>query len=321
MSNLIRIAQDYRSLGLSVVPVLSTKRPPGYWRKYQQTIMSDREIRYAFSQSQIYGIAVVCGSISGNFEGFDADCKYDLSGNLMERLYNSIEISTPQLLPRLVIASSRNAGVHFYYRCPEVGRNQILARRPSTPQELITHPDKPGKTLLETRSNGGIIIVPPTTGYLFLQKDMRDLPTIDPAERRLLFETARTFNLCKVQSITYGKTNQPSNEPPELSPFYAYNKTDEVIECLQKHGWIRVRTVGPRTYFRRPGDTDKDTSGDFHHELRKFKVFTPNSQHFMQDVPYHPYAVFAILECNGDFHLAAKKLLAAGYGIAYKDRR
>ena len=126
MSNLLPIAQDYKSLGLSVVPVLPTKRPPGYWQKYQHTIMSDREIKYAFNQPKIYGIAVVCGSISGNFEGFDADCKYDLSGTLMERLYNAIENCKPQLLPRLVIASSRNAGVHFYYRCSEVGRSQIL---------------------------------------------------------------------------------------------------------------------------------------------------------------------------------------------------
>src|SRR5579872_1681596 len=232
MSSLLQVAHDYRSLGLSVVPVLSTKRPPGYWQKYQRTVMSDREIRYAFNRSHIYGIAVVCGSISGNFEGFDADCKYDLSGSLMERLYNAIEIRKPQLLPRLVIASSRNAGVHFYYRCSEVGRSQILARRPSTSQELITNPDKPVKTLLETRSNGGIIIVPPTTGYLFLQKDMRDLPTIDPAERGLLFEIARTFNLYNVEPITFHKKTPANDDPPELSPFYAYNKTDEIIGCL-----------------------------------------------------------------------------------------
>lgn len=319
MSNLSQVALGYKSLGLSVVPVLETKRPPGYWRKYQQFLMSDRKIIHVFDQPEVFGIAIVCGKISGDFEGLDADCKYDLSGALMSRFCAAIRTCDPSLLRRLVIASTRNGGYHIYYRCPDVGRNLILAQRSSTPEELITHPNKPVRTLLETRSNGGIIIVPPTNGYEFVRNDLRSLSTIDPAERQLLIQTARSFNEYQPDLPTQSPRPLLKEEFSEDDPFFAYDQTDEVIDCLQRHGWILVRRVGPRTYFRRPGDTDKDTSGDFHHDLRLFKVFTTNSV-FEVDKGYSPHRVYAFLECNKDFHLAAKQLLALGHGVAYKDR-
>jgi hypothetical protein len=319
MSNLSEVALGYKSLGLSVVPVLATKRPPGYWQKYQQFLMSDRKIIHVFDEPEIYGIAIVCGKISGDFEGLDADCKYDLSGTLMNRFCAAIKAVDPRLLQRLVIASTRNGGYHFYYRCPDVGRNLILAQRPSTPEELTIHPNKPARTLLETRSNGGIIIVPPTNGYQFIRKDLRNIPTIDPTERQLLIQTARSFNHYHPDQPPPPRRPTVTDELSEDDPFFAYDQTDDVIDCLQRHGWILVRRVGPRTYFRRPGDTDKDTSGDFHHELRLFKVFTTNSI-FEADKGYSPHRVYAFLECNKDFNLAAKKLLALGHGVAYNDR-
>ncbi|WP_431217076.1 hypothetical protein ACQ86N_22525 [Puia sp. P3] len=127
------------------MPVLATKRPPGYWRKYQQFLMSDRKIIHVFDQPETYGIAVVCGKISGDFEGLDADCKYDLSGTLMNRFCAAIRAGDSGLLRRLVIASTRNGGYHIYYRCPDVGRNLILAQRPSTPEEADHSPQQTGQ--------------------------------------------------------------------------------------------------------------------------------------------------------------------------------
>lgn len=319
MENLSAIAIAYRSLGLSVLPVIKGKRPPGYWRKYQRVYMSDNQIINGFNRATINGIAIVCGTISGNFEGIDVDSKYDLSGTLINRFCQAVEAYDPHLLQRLVIATTRNAGYHFYYRCTNVGRSMVLARRSSTPEELAIHPNEPGKTLLETRSNGAIIIVPPTNGYRFIQKDFHGIPTVDPAERQALLDIARSFNLYQPETTAVCATVDIRNETTKVSPFLAYDATDDVIECLQSNGWELVRRIGPRTYFKRPGDTDKDTSANFHHELRRFKAFTTNSI-FEPEKPYHPYAVFAFLECNKDFDLAAKKLVAKGYGVAYKNR-
>jgi hypothetical protein len=45
------------------------------------------------------------------------------------------------------------------------------------------------------------------------------------------------------------------------------------------------------------------------------------STEFVRGVGYRPCAVYAFLECNKDFTLAARRLLADGYGVPYKKRR
>ena len=78
-----------------------------------------------------------------------------------------------------------------------------------------------------------------------------------------------------------------------------------------------MRETPDKTVFRRPGLTDHDTSGDFHHRLNLFTVFTTSTD-FIANKGYNPSAVYAILECNGDFSLAAKKLLQEGFGVPSK---
>ncbi len=81
-----------------------------------------------------------------------------------------------------------------------------------------------------------------------------------------------------------------------------------------------MRRIGARTFLRRPGETDHDTSADFNHELCLFGVMTTSTV-FKRKIGYRPCAVYAILECNGDFRLAARTLLAKGYGVPYKQLR
>jgi hypothetical protein len=55
------------------------------------------------------------------------------------------------------------------------------------------------------------------------------------------------------------------------------------------------------------------TSGNFDHEKNWFSVFTTSTE-FEPERAYLPYAVYAILECSGDYSLASKKLYESGYG-------
>src|SRR5690606_34767582 len=63
----------------------------------------------------------------------------------------------------------------------------------------------------------------------------------------------------------------------------------------------------------RPGQTTADTSGNFDRDKNWFSVFSTSTE-FEPMKAYQPYAVFAILECNGDYSAAAKKLIDLGYG-------
>lgn len=316
MYTLLEAARQYRDWGLSVVPVQKTKRPPGHWREFQTRLMTEEEMIAAFTDPVPFGIAIVCGDVSGPFEGLDIDSKYDLSKLLYGRFQSAIQEAFPNLFRRLVAGVTANKGYHFYYRCPEVGRSQPLAQRPATDDEKKAEPKHKVKVLIETRSNGGIIVVPPTPGYAFFQNDFSNLPVIQPAERENLLAIARSFNLYHKQKPPFAEIDnrKKGRWNRNKSSLLDFNHRGDIFGLLKSHGWIECGTEGPRTYFLRPGKTDHDTSGDYHHGLGLFKVFTTSSE-FTPGEGYTPSAVFAALECGGDFYLAAKKLLALGFGI------
>lgn len=64
---------------------------------------------------------------------------------------------------------------------------------------------------------------------------------------------------------------------------------------------------------RRPGETSAAHSGNFDRSKNWFSVFS-TSTIFKSQSPYKPSAVYAMLECGGDYHEAAKRLIDEGYG-------
>ncbi len=317
MNPLVKAALLYKSFGFSIIPVNLNKKSLINWRRYQYEFIDDEFLVKLFSRSDADGIAVICGEISGNLEVLDVDSKYDLSSHLFDDFYTAINKLNGHFASSLCIGATRNNGYHFYYQCTEVENYQVLARRATTNAEKsICYYDKL-RVLIETRARGQYAIVPPTIGYHFIQHDLEHLPVLEPAQRLKLLDIARSFNLYERSksmivrpSIHYHDINSPLND---------YDARGDVIGLLQYHGWKLVRYDGIRTYFQRPGLTDHETSGDFHHGYNLFGVFTTSTD-FIPGEVYRPSAVYAFLECNKDFSLAAKRLLLEGYGIPYKKR-
>lgn len=318
MNDLLKAALEYKQAGLSIVAVKDNKKCIHYWRKYQYEIMSDDLIIETFSDSEVKGIAIVCGCISGNLEVLDMDSKYDLTGTLFNRFCESLSQESHELYKLLPIARTKNNGYHFFYRCTEMGSYTALAKRNCTDTEKMHNPKEKSKVLIEVQAKGEYVVVFPTMDYCFIQHDLKNIPHIAPNEKKLLYKIASAFNEYSEPKLKVVHTPMHYYDPE--SPFDDYNIRGDVISLLQLHGWKVVGTTPIKTYFRRPGNTDHDTSGDYNHELRLFGVFTPNTE-FERGKGYKPYAVYAILECNGDFRLAAKRLIKEGYGIAYKNRR
>ncbi len=148
--------------GIQVIPVDEKKVPlvPGW----QKTVT-----RYDLSRfPKLGGIGLATGSISGNIEVIDIDQKYSLDGKLFDnykRLVAGINIS---LLKRLCVAQTRSGGFHIIYRCASIERNVKLAQRHSTDLERFENPSDRVRVLIETRGEGGQIVVAPTPGYKFL---------------------------------------------------------------------------------------------------------------------------------------------------------
>ena len=302
MSNEIKDkAKEYLKAGLSVIPTKENKIPAiATWKPYQSQRLTEEEVETVFNGSNVIGLAVICGEISGGLEVIDVDTKHDTTGSLWEELRGLIESNLPELYKSLVIAQTISGGYHIYYRCSSIAGNLKLSTKVNR------------EVLIETRGEGGYVIAPPTSGYKYIQGEPSNIPTISPAERDRLFNISRSFNeLDEVKpKVTTPTTTYNSTG---LSPFEDYNERGDIVALLESRGWKVVNQQGQKINLLRPGSTDSKSSGNYHTGLKVLRVFSSSTE-FNPDKGYSPAQVFSLLECNEDNKLAYKRLLEQGYG-------
>lgn len=305
MNELLKSAFFYKKNGLSVIATGENKRAIMPWKKFQTEIATDEELTQQFTHGKCKGIAVVCGSVSKGLEVIDIDLKYDITKDLWERLTDKLNF----IIDKLYQVKTKSGGYHLYYFTEQIEGNQKLANRPATPEELKENPNVKSIVLIETRFFGGYVIAPPSEGYT--KKNAFEIPIISIDEREQILSICRSFN--EVFEEEKPRHKHTETNTFAKTPWDDYNDKCNAVELLERHGWSVVNTDKQRTIFKRPGNTDSKSSGDYHHELRLFKVFTTSSQ-FEPGKGYKPYALYTILEHNGDYSAAAKQLIKDGYG-------
>lgn len=309
---LLKAAKYYLKHGISVIATGTDKRAILPWKAYQQRKLTDEEMQRQFTDSRCFGIAIICGGISGKLEVIDVDLKYDLTGTLFQDLMAAIYEAGPELSGRLKVVQTKSGGYHIYYRCEVIEGNQKLAQRPATDEEIKANPNEKVLVLIETRGEGGYVIAPPTTGYTKVTHN--EIPNITPEEREMLLEICRSFNQLVVEQPkpSYAR---PMGEKFAVTPWEDYNNrgVDDMLNRLQSHGWSIVKQNSDKIIFKRPGKTESKTSGDYSYKHNLFTVFTTSSE-FEPLKGYKPAAVFTVLECRKDFKEAAKRLSDLGYG-------
>lgn len=301
---MLEVAKKYISLGVNVLPLKSDKSPNvKSWSKYQKITFNEENAVFE-------KIGLICGVVSGGVEVIDIDCKYDLTGDLFENYKRFINFNDKYLLDKLVIQKTVTNGYHFIYRCKIQDGNKKLASRYANDGESKT--GEKVKVLIETRGEGGYIAIAPSDGYELIQGDISTIPDISEREREVLFCCARALN--QINSQVY--------EPPKKQiewvdngrkPWEDFDERGSSIDLLTSHGWSEVFRKGDRIMLKRPGKTSAKTSGSYNTKLGLFKTFSTSTQ-FEAEHGYSPSAVFAVLECNGDFKEAGRKLYELGYG-------
>jgi hypothetical protein len=304
-------AKGYHDAGLNIVPLRTdgTRQPKLCWKDKEFPWW---QLQHYYGPGNPSGIGIVCGTTSGNLEVLD----FDHCG--LFPLWETA-LGRPALLRRLPVVATPSGGRHVYYRCREIEGNLILAR------------DGQGIILIETRGQGGMIIAPgspPGTHpsgkpYRLLQGDLLDLPAIDPAERRLLLDTAAGFNV--YARPERGTTPKPAKANRELlrklgidlplRPGDDFNeRADWRRDILEPLGWTLLATRGDTGYWRKPEGHGPEHHATTNHAGRDLLHVFSTSINGLDAGSYTKFAAYAVLRWDGDFGRAARELAGLGYG-------
>jgi hypothetical protein len=134
------------------------------------------------------------------------------------------------------------------------------------------------------------------------------IPEITAEQKEALFTVARSLNKKAEREI---KTPQraPWDRSTTITPGDEYNHRGDVFELLRAHGWHAVS----QELWRRPGK-DRGVSATWDRVPGKFYVFSSNCHPLENESSYSPFALYAFLECGGDFAEAGRRLREEGYG-------
>lgn len=332
-ATLLDCALDALAHGLAVVPPAQdgTKRPDGRWKTYQQRLPTEEEIRSWYSTNDRTGIGVITGAVSGNLE------MLELEGRAMEENVGDdfADLAAAAGLTDLVdrinagyCETTPSGGLHLLYRVQgPVAGNLKLARRPAAPDELEQNPDDPIRVLIETRGEGGYVVIAPSHGtvhptgneWVLLNGGFDTIATITPDERDALHEVARALDRVPPTQPPAPPRTTPTilNGGDDERPGDLYNNAPDAaattLQLLERHGWTRVfhrpHDGHDDIHLRRPGKTI-GTSAVLHMDAGTLVVFSTSTP-FQTEQGYTPFGVLATLEHGGDHSAAARTLRPA----------
>lgn len=303
---LLAAGLEYLQSGISIIPCDRAAKQPRIptWKPYQANPPAYAEVlRWFAPWSEADAVAIVAGRVSGNLEIMDFDAPM-----LLEPWAEQIQ--DLELLGRLPVIRTQSGGYHVYYRCAAgIAGNQKLAVDPAKPN---------GKyTLIETRSEGGYALAPPSSGYTLLQGELTDIPFASADERALLLGAARQLSQEPVEPQQARPQRRHSVAKPtgSVRPGDDFNARGDIAAVLERHGWRFVRMANEsESYWRKPGKRRRGHSATLNYQdSGYFYVFSTSAPPF-EPGGYSPFSVYALLEHGGDFRAAAQALRWQGYG-------
>lgn len=324
---MLNVAHQYHDAGLVVVPPRQDGTKAPYletWKRYQHERPGPSEIRKWYANGRT-GIGTVCGAVAGNLELFEFDW-YDTYvafgdlaqkvglGELVERIRNGYAERTP------------GGGIHWYYRCSEIGGATKLAERP---EPTLDNPHK-RKALIETKGEGGYAIMAPSYGsvhetgkaYEVLAGSVEGIVTITPEERRSLWDLARSFDEMPPREVSSGDAKPNDGDRPGDR----YTAAVTWQDVLAPHGWKLVYRRGDTGYWRRPGKDIGISATTNHTGSDTLMVFSSSTPFEVVPTSYSKFAAYALLNHGGDYGKAGRTLWEEGYRdggttATYQERR
>lgn len=286
-------AQNLAKSGIPVFPCNKNKAPM-LKDGFKAASTEEAFILDNFDQANVK-IGVPMGEITC----IDIDAKHQ--PGLIEAFEKAIKEAGLEItLDQLPKQTTINQGCHYFAKVVGLSdqiRNLKLAKKANK------------ETIIETRGKGGYVCVAPSDGYKWQRGNLRTTPEIKAEIWKNIVEVAKGFDQAPQTKPKEQASRQLIGDG--TTPGDDFNRRGDCLAILQAHGW---RPAGGR-YWTRPGKNGGvSATWDSPETPGKFYVFSSSAHPFEPESSYSPFAVYAMLEHQGDFSAAARTLGGQGYG-------
>jgi putative DNA primase/helicase len=284
------------------------------WSPYQTTPATREHVEHWYANGrQSNGVA----GGPGGLEPFE----FDDRGVYARFKELAVEFGLGDVVERVeagYLEDTPSGGAHWMWKCNNPGPPMKLAQRPD--------PSRPHgrRTLIETKGQGGFIIVAPSCGtvhpsgkpYVLLRGGPSSIATITDDEREALLALARSLDEMPPEEVkdpprskqkTGGNTRWPEQG---ISPGDAFNAQATWDDIVEPHGWVEVKPG----LWRRPGK-DKGISASTQ-KTKGFRVYTTSTS--LDTKSYSRFGLYCFLNHRGNWAECVKDLAQQGYGT-WKD--
>ena len=299
--NLSEIARGYYDWGFNPLPTNGRDKYPAthqrklLWSDYQESRPTPEQLKELFSSAG--GIGLLCGKTPGDNLGLaviDVDTKNDPDGTIWQELSEAIRSALPGVWAKLsqCIVRTPSGGYHLHYRCSEMGRKQKFAGG-----------------CIELLEQGSFCVFPPTPGYSVEGGGGVNIDEIKPEEQATLISILRS-----IRAEDEGRPDPDLSGRPGIAPgqtqqgaevWDLFNERIDGQEILLRNGWHRVKAHKSKVYYRRPGDTSAESSGNWDTDRRLFYCFSTSTP-LPANKGLTAFALFNYLEHGDDWPAAAR---------------
>jgi hypothetical protein len=252
------------------------------------------------------GLGLVCGSVSGGLELLEFEGRARPEVQLF--MAGAAELGLSEVVDKIRFGYCEftpAGGVHLLYRC-ETPVTTKLAR------------DEAGEVLVETKGEGGYVIVAPSFGAVHPsgkpwcrhRGGFDTIATITSEEREEIHRLCRSFDRYPKVARVLGSQSAPGHRPGD-----EWAATTAWSQILEPKGWQPLYTaVDGNQHWRRPGK-DRGTSATVSENgTGVLYVFSSSAPPFEPDQCYTKFGALAVLEHGGDMVATARELGRRGFG-------
>lgn len=326
----------WQSAGVSCVPILAKNKPAVRWRTYQTRIPDLGEVNEWWGNGHPYGIAIICGAVSGGLEMTEIEGRA-LSSDSLTDIANAADAlgcgAAWDMISAGYTQASPSGGLHIVYRISdhEVPGNEKIAR----------NGDNPPLVLAETRGEGGYFVGAPSPGschpsgegWLLASGSYGVVPAITWAERQNIHEAIRVAldvpslftppqlpsDSASLQEVAPSRPASPGSSltgATSISPGDDWASRTDWAEILEPQGWtLSSGGQGYERMWTRPGKDRRDgASASTDYQGKPGFYVWSTSAGLPTEEPLGKLFVHAHYSFNGDMSRCAKDLKRNGFG-------